>query len=104
DVVHLLERAGVKDLVGAATSADEVEASKPAPDVVEAALEEAGVAAEEAVMLGDTPYDVEAAGRAGVRILAMRTGGWDDDGLRDAAAIYDDPADLLARYGDSLLA
>ena len=54
-------------------------------------------------MLGDTPYDVEAAGRAGVRILAVRTGGWDDDALDGAAAIYDDPADLLARYEDSLL-
>ena len=103
DVDHLLERAEVADLVGAATSADDVGASKPAPDVVEAALEEAGVAAHEAVMLGDTPYDVEAAGRAGVPILAVRTGGWGDEALAGAATIYDDPADLLARYEDSLL-
>lgn len=103
DVEGLLERAGVADLIESATSADDVDASKPAPDVVQAALEEAGEDREAAVMLGDTPYDVEAAGRAGVRILAVRTGGWDDDALDGAAAIYDDPADLLARYEDSLL-
>lgn len=103
DVEHLLERAGVADLIEAATSADDVAESKPAPDVVEAALEEAGVKPDEAVMLGDTPYDVESARRAGVAILAVRTGGWDDEALADAEAVYDHPADLLERYEDSLL-
>jgi phosphoglycolate phosphatase-like HAD superfamily hydrolase len=53
-------------------------------------------------MIGDTPYDVEAASRAGVRIVALRCGGWDDSALRGAAAIYDAPADLLQRYDESL--
>ena len=56
---------------------------------------------DEAIMLGDTPYDVTAAGRAGVRCVALRCGGWGDDDLRDAVAVYDDPADLLAHYDQS---
>lgn len=101
DVQGLLERAGVEELIQASTSASEVEESKPDPDVVEAALEDAGAPAEQVVMLGDTPYDVEAARRAGVRLVAVRCGGWGDDDLRGAVAIYDDPADLLAHWRDS---
>lgn len=52
-------------------------------------------------MLGDTPYDVEAATRAGVGIVALRAGGWTDDALRGAREIYDDAADLLAHYDTS---
>lgn len=55
-------------------------------------------------MLGDTPYDVEAATRAGIRIIALRTGGWTDRYLHGAAAIYDDPADLLEHFETSPLA
>ncbi|MDQ3388419.1 MAG: HAD family hydrolase [Gemmatimonadota bacterium] len=98
DLEGLLERVGVPDLIEGSSSASEVENSKPAPDVVEAALGEAGCPPEAAVMLGDTPYDVEAAGRAGVRIIGVRCGGWGDEDLRGAVAIFDDPADLLARY------
>lgn len=100
----LLRAAGVQDLVEDATSASDVEDSKPEPDAVKAALRKAGAAPDEAVMIGDTPYDVEAATRAGVAILAVRTGGWDDASLKDAAGIYDDPADLLARYRETPLA
>jgi phosphoglycolate phosphatase-like HAD superfamily hydrolase len=52
-------------------------------------------------MLGDTPYDVKAASRAGVRCVALRCGGWDDEALGAATAVYDDAADLLARYTES---
>jgi phosphoglycolate phosphatase-like HAD superfamily hydrolase len=55
-------------------------------------------------MIGDTPYDVEAASRAGVRAVAFRCGGWDDARLKGAVAIYDGPADLLARFAQSPLA
>ncbi len=55
-------------------------------------------------MIGDTRYDIESAGRAGVGVIAVRCGGWDDAGLAGALAIYNDPADLIARYGDSPLA
>jgi HAD superfamily hydrolase (TIGR01549 family) len=100
----LLERAGSPWLADEATSADEVDASKPEPDVVEAALEELDLPAEKVVMIGDTPYDIEAAGRAGVGVIALRTGGWDTADLAGAQAVYDDPADLLSNIDDSPLA
>jgi HAD superfamily hydrolase (TIGR01509 family) len=103
DLEGLLEKAGVKELIAESTSASEVEESKPDPDVVEAALEQAGRPAPEVVMIGDTPYDVEAATRAGVRIIAVRCGGWDDPDLRGAVAVYDHPADLLAHFDESPL-
>ena len=53
-------------------------------------------------MLGDTPYDVEAAKRAGITIIAVRSGGWADEDLKGALAVYDDPADLLAHYDESI--
>jgi phosphoglycolate phosphatase-like HAD superfamily hydrolase len=55
-------------------------------------------------MIGDTPYDVESAKRAGVPIVCVRSGGWDDDSLEGAEAVYDDPADILAHYDASPLA
>ena len=101
DMGLLLEKAGIKDLIEEKTSQGDVEASKPDPDIVEAAVEKAGCEPAEAVMLGDTPYDVEASRRAGVPCIALRCGGWGDEDLRDAVAIYDDPADLLANYDRS---
>lgn len=103
EVTALLGQAGVGDLVGMAASADDADASKPEPDIVIAALRKARSQAAHSAMLGDTPYDVEAASRARVPIVALRCGGWDDDGLRGAAAVYDDPADLLAQWDDSPL-
>jgi len=103
DVRATLEQALVADLIQTATSSDDAERSKPDPDIVRAALMRSGHAASHAVMLGDTPYDIEAATRARVRIVALRCGGWwNDDALRGAEAIYDDPADLLGRYDDSI--
>jgi HAD superfamily hydrolase (TIGR01509 family) len=101
DMGKLLEKAGIKDLIEEKTSQSDVEASKPDPDVIEAAVEKAGCKPAEAVMLGDTPYDVEASRRAGVPCVALRCGGWGDEDLKDAVAIYDDPADLLANYDRS---
>jgi len=100
---RLLKQAGIDDLIEQATSASDAEASKPDPDIVQAALEKAGVPAEQVVMLGDTPYDVEAAARAGIRLIALRTGGWSDPDLQGAVAIYDDPANLLEHYAASPL-
>ncbi|CAN5716658.1 HAD family hydrolase [soil metagenome] len=104
DLEPLLAQAGLSFLGGLATNSDDAEESKPAPDIVEAALEKTGVDASHVVMIGDTPYDVEAAGRAGVRIIGLRCGGWSDEELRGAAEVYADPADLLRRYDQSLLA
>jgi HAD superfamily hydrolase (TIGR01509 family) len=105
DLEKLLDRAGVADLIPREKSAspEEVEQSKPAPDVVHAALRKSGCAPGEAIMIGDTPYDVEAAGRAGVAIFAVRCGGWGDRDLAGAAAIFDDPADLLTHYDETIL-
>ena len=103
EVTALLEQAGVADLIAAASSADDAERSKPDPDIVQAALHTVRRPASHAVMIGDTPYDVEAATRARVPIVALRCGGWTDDGLRGATEIHDDPADLLAHYGQSVL-
>lgn len=100
----LLKIAGVADLLDGATSADDVARSKPDPDIVQAAVARSGLAAGELVMIGDTPYDVEAATRAGVRAVALRCGGWDDRALAGAAAVYDGPADLLARFDRSIFA
>ncbi len=52
-------------------------------------------------MLGDTPYDIEAAHKAGIRTVALRCGGWTDTDLRGAVAVYADPADLLAHLAES---
>jgi HAD superfamily hydrolase (TIGR01509 family) len=99
----LLKAAKVEDLMEEKATASDAKKSKPDPDIVEAAIEESGISPENAVMIGDTPYDVEASTRAGVRIIAFRSGGWDDASLKGATEIYDGPSDLLARYGASLL-
>jgi HAD superfamily hydrolase (TIGR01509 family) len=99
----LLRAANVEDLMEEKATASDAKRSKPDPDIVEAAIEESGVSPSNAVMIGDTPYDVEAATRAEVRSIAFRSGGWDDESLKGAAEIYDGPADLLAHYDASLL-
>lgn len=103
DLDALLERAGIADVIHGSTNSDEAEESKPAPDIVAAALSRSRAAPERAVMLGDTPYDVEAALRAGVRCIALRCGGWDDPALRGAVEIHDDAAALVAAYERSLI-
>ena len=100
---RLLEIAGIKDLVPSTTNADDAGASKPEPDIVQAALEQGGLSPDEVVMLGDTPYDIEAAGKAGVAVIALRCGGWSDQDLIGAMEIYDDPGDLLAHLESSVL-
>lgn len=97
----LLRIAGVEELFASKTSASDAESSKPDPDIVEAALRRLGCPPAEALMLGDTPYDIAAAAQAGVRTVALRSGGWDDEGLAGALAVYEDAAELLERFADS---
>jgi phosphoglycolate phosphatase-like HAD superfamily hydrolase len=99
----LLRIAGADDLIEGASSAGEAQSSKPDPDVVHAALGRLRLGASRVLMIGDTPYDVEAAARAGVKAVAFRSGGWDDARLAGAIAIYDGPADLLAGFDASPL-
>jgi phosphoglycolate phosphatase-like HAD superfamily hydrolase len=86
------------------TSSDDAEKSKPFPDIFAAALERLGnPPVEETIVVGDTPYDIEAAGKINLRTIGMRCGGFPEETLKDAIAVYDDPADLLARYDESPL-
>ena len=97
----LLRVCGADELIDAKTSSDDAAHSKPDPDIVLAALERLGVPAAETLMLGDTPYDIGAAHKAGVRIVALRCGGWGDANLANAVAVYENPADLLANFDAS---
>lgn len=101
-----LDRLGVRNLIDAVTTADDAERSKPHPDIFAAALEKAGVAAMDAIVIGDSPYDMEAASKLGIPAIAVRSGGFDDRTLTNAGAValFDHPADLLARYDVSPLA
>ncbi len=99
----LLKAAQVDDLLKEATTSSDAEASKPAPDIVEAALSKLKMEPKQVLMVGDTPYDIESANGAGVGVIALRCGGFDDAVLAASKAIYDDPADLLAHYADSPL-
>ena len=99
----LLKAAEVADLMEEKATASDAKRSKPDPDIVEAAIEASGISPRNLVMIGDTPYDIEAATRAKVRTIAFRSGGWSDAHLRGAVEIYGGPADLLAHYDSSLL-
>jgi HAD superfamily hydrolase (TIGR01549 family) len=107
EIKRYMEIAGIADLIDASTSSDEVERSKPYGDIFAAALGKAAPArAEEAVVVGDTPYDAEAAGKVGLRTVGVLCGGFPEADLRAAGcgAIFRNPADLLARYEQSPLA
>jgi HAD superfamily hydrolase (TIGR01509 family) len=82
---HYLELLDVRELADAWTTKDDVEATKPAPDLVHAALDKAGT--DSAVMVGDTKWDIEAAAKAGVETVCVLTGGWSAQELHDAGAI-----------------
>lgn len=104
EVQSVLEQAGVADLIEASASSGDAERSKPDPDIIQAALGKAGRSSAHGIMLGDTPYDIEAASRARVGTIALRCGGgWSDEQLAAAIAIYDDPADLHRHYATSPL-
>ena len=95
----LLQVAGATQLIDDASSSADAERSKPDPDIVHAALAKADCKPEEAIFIGDTPYDVAAGEHAGVAVIALRCGGWwSDRSFGGAVAIYDDPEDLVNNY------
>ena len=104
DLRPLLQIVGAADLIEDKTTARDVKNSKPDPDVMQVALKRVGYPPNEVVMIGDTPYDIEAARKVGVETIAFRCGGWSDSDLARAIAIYNEPADLLAHYDNSPLA
>lgn len=99
----LLKAAGVEDLMADEADASDAAGSKPDPDIVQAALRKSGSAPQDSIMIGDTPFDVESARKAGVATIGLRCGGHDAD-LDGAIAVYDHPADLLEHWDDSPLA
>lgn len=90
--------AGIAGYIDLATTSDDAARSKPDADIVQAALDKAKAGARDALYLGDTPYDIEAAHRAGVRVIALQCGGWSAGELAAAEAVYETPADLLAHF------
>lgn len=101
---HYLDLLDARGLVSATTSADDVQTSKPAPDIFATALHKvAPLIPAQAIVVGDTPYDIEAAAKAGMAAVGVRSGKFSDAALRGAVALYDDVAALLAAYETSPL-
>ncbi|MBA3454626.1 MAG: HAD family hydrolase [Deltaproteobacteria bacterium] len=99
----LLEIAELVDLCEIKTTSSDVEESKPDPEIVEAAVAKLPVDRSRTVMIGDTPYDLEAASGASVDLIGVTSGGWSIEELGGAVAVYRDPADLLAHWSESPL-
>ena len=107
EVEQYKEIAGIADLIDSATSSDDAERSKPFPDIFQAALAKLSpLKPEEAVVVGDTPYDAEAARNAGVKTVGVLSGGFTEQALREAGciAVYRDAEDLVRNYETSPLA
>jgi HAD superfamily hydrolase (TIGR01509 family) len=107
EIEGYMELAGISDLVDAQTTADDAEHSKPEPDIFLAALERLeGVTPDDAIVVGDSPYDAEAASKAGIKAVGLLSGGFPEVELRQAGciAIYKDPQDLLLEFENSPLA
>ena len=105
ELEHYLDLLDARERVDAWTMKEDVKATKPAPDLVGAALEKAGAEAGDAVMIGDTPWDVEAAKQLDVPVVAVLTGGFSDQELRDsgAVAVFESLPDLRERLDETPL-
>lgn len=100
-----LDIAAISDLVDVATSSEDVDESKPAPDIFEVVLKKLGIKGSEAVAIGDTPYDAIAARKAGVSAIGVLCGGFTENSLREAGCVevYPGPGTIYARFGDTAL-
>jgi phosphoglycolate phosphatase-like HAD superfamily hydrolase len=96
---------GMDDLVDEASSSADAKASKPEADIFAAALLKVDMRPEQAVALGDTPSDAQAAGKLGIPVIGLTSGGWKADDLRAAGCVevWQDPADLLLHFDESAL-
>ena len=106
ELEHYVELLGIEQLVDVSTTSDDVEATKPAPDIFAVARDKAAIDAGSVIVVGDAPYDMEAAAKCGMTRVAVRSGGFDDASLRDAGAqhLYDSVAAILADFDGSPLA
>jgi phosphoglycolate phosphatase-like HAD superfamily hydrolase len=100
-----LDIAGITDLVDISASSEDAEQSKPAPDIFQVALKKLGLRGSEAMAIGDTPYDAQAAGKASIVTIGMLCGGFSEVELRKGGcvAVYPGPGALLACFDDSPL-
>ena len=105
EVEHYLDLLDARELADDWTSSGDVEETKPQPDLVNAALKKAGSSPDDAVMLGDTPWDCKAAEAAGVPTVALITGGFSEQELREggAVAVFESIPELLERLGETPL-
>ena len=106
DTKYYVDLLNISDLIDGCVSGDDADSSKPAPDIFTASLEKLGdISSVDAVTVGDTRFDVEAARKAGLQTIALLCGGTPESVLLEtgAIAIYRDPADFLAQY-DELMA
>ncbi len=99
EVDHYLDLLDARELADGWTTSADVESTKPAPDLVSAALEKAGASADDAVMVGDTPWDVKAADGAGVKTITVLTGGFAPSELEEAGAlaVFESVAELCEK-------
>jgi HAD superfamily hydrolase (TIGR01509 family) len=106
ELAILREVLACDELVSAVTSSKDVDTAKPQPDIVDVALQRAGVDAEHAVFIGDTVWDVEACNRAGLPTLAVLSGGVSRDELENAGAhaVFDNTRELYEHIDDTLIA
>ncbi len=106
DLDRLREAIGADEAIDAAVTKGDVEHSKPSPDIFQAALDKFELDPDTTLVVGDTPWDVEAAAKLGIKVVCVLTGGATRQQLEDAGAIavYEDVADLLANFDDSPLA
>ena len=104
EVDHYLDQLDAREIADDWTTSADVESTKPQPDLVQAALDKAG--ADDGVMIGDTPWDIEAAKRAGIETIAVLTGGFSRDELEEAGAavVFESVAELRSRLGETPLA
>ena len=105
EIEHYIDLLDVRDIVDAWTTSADVESTKPQPDLVKAALDKAGVDSDGAVMVGDTPWDIEAAKGASVETIAVITGGFSRAELEEAGAVvvFESVAELRSRLDDTPL-
>ena len=106
EVDHYLDQLDARDLAEDWTTSADVEETKPEPDLVNAALQKAGADPQDATMIGDTPWDIKAAEKAGVATIAVLTGGFSIDELKEsgAAAVFESIVDLRNGLDDTALA
>lgn len=103
DMKMSLDRIGISDSVTIHACADNVSKTKPDPDLLHSAVDKAGVHPRDAIFIGDTPYDIEAGRRAGVKTIGICAGGCTAEELLGATEVYSDPAELLELLDGSIL-